>query len=238
MRVLEPDLKMTVLILNRANDGFRDHAHVWSAIGITLPTLEERKALLDMLEENSEAGKISRQTLQTAIAQTEHEFHGLGIEMNQVYESPAIQADGDASMKQTLENSDPVLYHIPSTIPGRRLPHVWLNTAVPSGLVSTIDLVGKGAFTIFTGIGGEAWKPAAAKVAEALGVPINVHTIGFGQDWEDPYFDWMRVREVEDSGCILVRPDRFVGWRTKTVPGDAAQTENVLGKVVKAILSR
>jgi hypothetical protein len=155
--------------------------------------------------------------------------------MNQVYASAAIQADGDASLKQTLENEDPILYHIPSTIPGRRLPHVWLNTAVPSGLVTTIDLVGKGAFTIFTGIGGDAWKTAAAKVSEQLGVPINVYSIGFGQDWEDPYFDWERVREVEDSGCVLVRPDRFIGWRKKTVPEDVGEA---LGSVMKAILSR
>jgi len=183
-------------------------------------------------------GQNSRKKLQEAIAQTEHEFHGLGIEMNQVYASSAIRPDGDESLSQTLENSDPILYHIPSTIPGRRLPHVWLNTAVPSGLKTTIDLAGKGGFTLFTGIGGDAWKPAATKISEELGVPIRVYSIGFGQDFEDPYFDWMRIREVDDSGCVLVRPDRFIGWRSKKVPESETGTEDVLGKVIKAILSR
>ncbi|KAF2815543.1 2,4-dichlorophenol 6-monooxygenase [Mytilinidion resinicola] len=222
-------------IVKRANDGFRDHAHIWNAIGITLPTLAERKALLSELATNSQVGRSSRKKLQEAVAQSEHEFHGLGIEMNQVYASSAIQADNDPSLNQTIENSDVVLYHIPSTIPGRRLPHVWLNTAVPSGLVSTIDLAGKGGFTLFTGIGGEAWKPAATKISEQLGIPIRVYSIGFDQDYEDPYFDWMRVREVEDSGCVLIRPDRFVAWRSKAVAEDA---EAALGKVIKAILSK
>jgi len=115
---------------------------------------------------------------------------------------------------------------------------VWLNTAVPSGLKTTIDLAGKGGFTLFTGIGGDAWKPAAGKISEELGVPIRVYSIGFGQDFEDPYFDWMRVREVDDSGCVLVRPDRFIGWRSKKVPESETGAEDVLGKVIKAILSR
>ena len=111
---------------------------------------------------------------------------------------------------------DSVLYYVPNTYPGSRLPHEWLNRAVPVTPISTIDLAGKGAWTIITGIGGDGWKSAAVTVVQELGVEIKEHRVGFGQDWEDVYHDWERVRGVEESGCVLVRLDRFVAWRTAT----------------------
>ena len=33
--------------------------------------------------------------------------------------------------------------------------------------------------------------------------------------------DWARVREIGDSGALLVRPDQHVAWRGNTVPDDS-----------------
>jgi hypothetical protein len=52
-------------------------------------------------------------------------------------------------------SEDEVLYYEPSTYPGCRLPHVWLNKSIPRKPVSTIDVAGHGAFILLTGIGGE-----------------------------------------------------------------------------------
>jgi 2,4-dichlorophenol 6-monooxygenase len=38
----------------------------------------------------------------------------------------------------------------------------------------------------------------------------------------DTYSDWSRLSEVEEEGCVLVRPDAHVGWRSRTLPADPA----------------
>jgi hypothetical protein len=43
------------------------------------------------------------------------------------------------------------------------------------------------------------------------------------------------MRGVEESGCALARPDRFVAWRAQTGEGDCA---GVLESVVRSILCR
>ena len=89
--------------------------------------------------------------------------------------------------------------------------------------MSTLDLVGKGRFTILTGIGGDGWERAAAEVSAETGVEIACVTIGPGRELEDVYFEWARLSEIEESGCVLVRPDTFVAWRRTTVAADCAR---------------
>lgn len=52
-----------------------------------------------------------------------------------------------------------------------------------------------------------------------------VVVIGQLQPVEDSYGDFARVRETDESGAILVRPDHHVGWRTKS--WDDAGEENL-----------
>ena len=86
--------------------------------------------------------------------------------------------------------------------------------------VSSLDLVDDRSFALLTGVGGEAWGRAAAEASARAGVPVRVHVIG-GQDGvTDPYGEWASLREVETTGCVLVRPDRHVAWRsTRLHPG-------------------
>ncbi|KAJ5379390.1 hypothetical protein N7509_012509 [Penicillium cosmopolitanum] len=228
-------------IITRANQAFRDHSTVWDALGTLPKEVEVRRKALSELQEATPEGRKRRLALQKAITQTSHEFHGLGVEMGQVYHGPGIY-DADEPLpyeRHGLAAEDDVLYYEPSTHPGCRLPHVWLNKAVPTEPVSTIDLAGHGAFTLFTGIGGDAWKVAGDKVSEELGVPINVHSIGFRQDWEDVYFDWERLRGVDEDGAILVRPDRVVGWRAQAVlTAKESSCESRLSQAMRAILGR
>lgn len=44
-------------------------------------------------------------------------------------------------------------------------------------------------------------------------VEIKVISIGRGCDYEDTFFEWTERGGIEDDGCVLVRPDRFVAWR-------------------------
>ena len=75
-------------------------------------------------------------------------------------------------------------------------------------------------FTLLTGIAGEPWVAAAEKVAEELSVPLEAVVIGPGCAVTDLYYDWARVREVEEEGALLVRPDKHIGWRSMRLPAD------------------
>ncbi|HXO53203.1 MAG TPA: 2,4-dichlorophenol 6-monooxygenase, partial [Mycobacterium sp.] len=37
--------------------------------------------------------------------------------------------------------------------------------------------------------------------------------VGPGLDFSDVYGDWAAAREISDSGCLLVRPDKHIAWR-------------------------
>ena len=225
-------------IITRANQAFREHAYIWEALGTLPKELSERQRIAQELEAPTIEGKKRRRALQAAIQSTSREFHGLGIEMGQHYTGPAIY-DLDESQPYQVPGraaEDPVLYYEPNTQPGSRLPHVWLNKSIPTAPVSTIDVAGHGKFTLFTGIGGEAWKTAAQTVASELGIPLHACSVGFRQDWEDFYYDWERLRGVDESGAVLVRPDLYVAWRATGVLPTADACAAKLTEVIRSIL--
>jgi len=128
---------------------------------------------------------------------------------------------------------DPELYHQPTTWPGAHLPHCWLGRE--GHRVSTLDVVGKGRFVVLTGITGRPWADATVKLAEQFGVDIEGMVIGPGADLTDLYDDWSRLREVDEDGCVLVRPDAHVAWRAARLVTDPTQT---LTHVLNRILDR
>ena len=224
-------------IVTRANQAFRDHLSIWEALGMLHQDVGARREAVQELTAVTSEGQKRRRALHSGISHTCREFHALGLEMGQRYTGSAVYT-ADEPAEYIPSGRDPVLYYDANTYPGRRLPHVWLNKAMPTKPVSTIDLAGHGAFTLLTGIGGDAWKLAADNVARELGVRMRAYSIGFRQDWEDAYFDWERLRGVDESGAVLVRPDRFVAWRTIEVVGDSEACEAKLIVVMKSILGR
>ncbi|KAF2704631.1 2,4-dichlorophenol 6-monooxygenase [Pleomassaria siparia CBS 279.74] len=223
-------------LVTKSNDMLRIHVGIWEAIGSMPPGTPERERLagLKELRSNTAAGKERRKRLKESLEDIKHEVQALGIEMNQLYTGPGIYAHDEegAYELQGREVEDADLYHTPNTFPGRRLPHVWLNTALPGPLVSTLDVAGKGHFTLFTGIGGDAWRDAAWSVYEKFDVDIKVVGIGRGLEWEDVYMDWETKKGVDEEGCVLVRPDRFVAWRAK----DGGREGERLTRVMMAVL--
>ena len=224
---------MGASVITRANQGLRDHVPVWEALGMMDPSIENRKRDFAQLSEATPEGVARRAKLKEAIKGTSHEFHGVGVEMNQRYVSNAIYLDDESSRPPLPDN--PVLDHEITTYPGSRLPHAWLNTKTPSKQFSIIDLAGHSTFSLLTGIGGEKWKEAAKQVERHLGIDIKTYSIGWDQDYEDVYFDWARRREIAENGCLLIRPDRFVAWRSKEM---IKTPEEKLLHVLKYILGR
>ncbi|KAJ5569118.1 FAD binding domain-containing protein [Penicillium hetheringtonii] len=225
-------------IIGRANQAFRDHYPVWEALGMLPADVNERRMIMGELKSATPAGLNRRRALRAAVKHTSHEFHGLGIEMNQHYTSEGLytadEAEPYALPGRAAEDS--ILFYEFSTYPGPRLPHAWLNKSTPGEPVSTIDIAGHGSFVLFSGIGGGLWGRAAESVSALLKVPITVQYIGFGQDWEDAYFEWETLRGVEETGAVLVRPDRFVAWRAAQVLHNAGECESKLLAVMRSIL--
>ena len=115
--------------------------------------------------------------------------------MNQRYRSAAVVSDGTPAPSF---DRDPELYYQPTTWPGARVPHVWLQK--DGRPISTLDVAGKGRFVVFTGIGGERWVEAARKGAAVYGISIEGFVIGPGQDLTDLYGEWADAREIGEAG--------------------------------------
>ena len=51
---------------------------------------------------------------------------------------------------------------------------------------------------------------AAKAVSAATGVEIATFVIGPDRDATDMYGEWPNLRDTEESGCLLVRPDHSI----------------------------
>lgn len=215
-------------IVDRANKSRNQFGQIFRALGMTPDapegwTIESRK-------DDTPAGAAQREELRKAIELKDYEFNAHGVELGQRYKSSAVVADGTP---EPPYEQDPELYYHPTTWPGARIPHCWLTRG--SATVSTLDVVGKGRFTLLTGIGGDAWVKAAQAVSEQLGVPIEPLVIVPGRELDDLYGDWARVREIPDTGCLLVRPDAHIAYRAFDQPEDPTET---LRQAISGLLGR
>src|SRR6185436_2319962 len=99
---------------------------------------------------------------------------------------------------------DPTRF-VPSTRPGTRAPHAWLDDDR-----STLDLFGDG--FVLLRLGAKA--PGATRLLEAAkarGVPMRDITLA------EP-----DVAALYETSLVLVRPDGHVAWRGNEGPADAA----------------
>ncbi len=219
-------------IVTRANKSIGDFPPIFEAVGLLSSTdpAEARKNI-EARKAPTEEGKARRKKLYEAIAHKSYEFNCHGVEMNQRYASSAVVSDGTP---EPAFPRDHELYYHATTWPGAHLPHVWVEQ---HGVrKSTLDLVGKGRFTLLTGIGGECWTAAAAAVAAAYGLAVDVVSIGpAGCDAQDIYADWYRQSEVDEDGCVVVRPDMYVAWRSRQAVANAS---DVLVGVFGQLLGR
>jgi 2,4-dichlorophenol 6-monooxygenase len=53
---------------------------------------------------------------------------------------------------------------------------------------------------------------------------------------EDVYCAWQKVREVDESGALLVRPDGTVAWREKSCPATIQYASDTLINALQTIL--
>ncbi len=201
-------------IVERANQSIADTGRIVAALDVddTSDVAKLNRQLALRVAPGPEGEKI-RENLREAIAYKAYEFDAHGVEHNHRYASSAVVPDGTAMPAFTR---DPELYAQPTTWPGAKLPHTWVTRA--GHRVSTLDLAGHGAFSIWTGIGGQAWLDAAAAFSGRTGLPITGVSIGPREPIEDPYGTWAELREISDGGVLLVRPDLYVAARHASAP--------------------
>jgi 2,4-dichlorophenol 6-monooxygenase len=206
-------------IVKRANKSLEDFPPILKALGLfDAETPEAMRQNMRARKEDTPEAARQRAALAHAINSTHYVYNAHGVEMNLRYDSSAVVPDGtpDPGFRRDKE-----LYHEHSSRPGAPLPHAWLQQGAER--ISTIDLCGKGGFSLITGIGGDAWVDAAQVVSTELGVAINVHVIGPGRDVEDPYGDFARLRETDEDGALLARPDLIVGFRAHSFSANAVE---------------
>ena len=218
-------------IVKRAHKSSREFVDLFVALGVTAAETEQE--MLRQIEErkaNTPEGAAKRAALVTAMELKNYEFNAHGVELGQFYESAAIVPDGTRRPEPTRDSD---LYYEHSTVPGSHVPHAWVGDNKRK--LAIMDLAPYTEFTIITGIAGEAWKTAADKVSHDLGVELRTVVIGPGREVTDLYYDWAKLREVEESGALLLRPDKHVGWRARTLPENPEQE---LRSALATILSR
>lgn len=183
-------------------------------------------------DEDAAENAAFRVRAKRAIAGQSMEFDALGLDYGYTYEvSAAVVADGTPAP----DNPDPVRIYRPGTRPGAPLPHAWLEG--PAGArLPVADLVQPGAFLLIAGEEGDEWVAAAEKTAESLEVPLEAVCVGhLDGDFLDPRSTWVAHRGVGPRGAVLVRPDRFVAWRS---PEGAQDAVGALTDALARVLDR
>jgi len=171
-----------------------------------------------------------RETLRMFASQS-MEFSEHNVECGYTYASGAVVADGTPAPVPV----DDIRVYVPSTRPGAPLPHAELDG--PDGeRLPLMDLVAPGRFLLIAGEDGAAWCEAAERVAKRLELPLDAIRIGhLGGEYRDPRSSWARQREISPQGALLVRPDRFVAWRSL---GAQADPDARLERALQEILAR
>lgn len=221
-------------IVTRANQSIDEFGPIFDAIGfLATEDPDEKKANMAKRKDNTPEAAAQREALRKAILFKRYEFDAHGVDMNHRYESTAVVSDGTAVPEPDI---DMELMYFRTSYPGTKVPHNWFRDSKDgSNLVATLDLCGDGAFTILTGIGGEGWVEAATAVSEAKGIDIQSRVIGPGREYEDIYQEWADIREVGESGCLLVRPDGYIAWRADTAVDNSTER---LSEVMTQILGK
>jgi len=209
-----------------------NHFTIGPATGVSLENTTEQnweslKRLWSGLPEDAEHVAEVRRLMRAQSM----EFCELNVEYGYTYDSAAVVDDGSA----VPASVDEIRVYEPSTRPGSPLPHAWLEDDAGDRR-PTKDLVKPGRFLLIAGEQGHAWCQAAEELGQVHGLPVDAVRIGHIEgDVFDPRCTWLRRRQIGPEGAILVRPDRFVAWRSI---GSSHDPTGELAEALTQILAR
>ncbi|MFE3799537.1 FAD-dependent monooxygenase [Nocardia tengchongensis] len=187
-----------------------DRFRLDAALGISMDkSAEENWRAIEVIWDPSHPDHAERRDLlNNALAAQSGEFRHHGLEFGFTYSSTAVVDDGSPAPVPI----DAVRLYEPSTRPGHPLPHAFVSRA---GVRFPLqELTHGGAFVLIAGEDGTGWVDAARKLADSTGIRLVAVTVGADDaELADVRFAWLRKREISRAGAVLVRPDRFVGFR-------------------------
>ena len=142
----------------------------------------------------------------------------------QRYPAGALIAERDGS-SDAFE--DP---RTPSGRPGTRAPHFVIER---HGMRTPIHDVFGNTFTLLAAPDGHGWADAAAALGRRG--PVELQAIRIGSDATDIDDAFEKSYGVGPDGAVLVRPDGFIAWRSRTA---APSPEAVLRDALSTILGK
>jgi 2,4-dichlorophenol 6-monooxygenase len=196
---------------DRAMKNALNHVTVEQAIGLSSQaSAAENWDQLRPIWQDVPGAAQKRHLINTAIAAQTMEFRHHRVDFGYNYAEGAIVDDDQTPQAEPLES---IRLYQPSTRPGHPLPHAFVEYA--GRRTSTAELVGAGRFLLIAGEDGHAWCEAAAKLAEDNAIALEAVRIGvLSGDYIDIRCAWLKQREIGGQGALLVRPDRYIAWRS------------------------
>jgi len=186
----------------RNTDVARGMGKAWHDIEV-MPAIEQDTQ--EGAAERTRAAQSSFVLKNHFVLPEEHDF--LGVVLGARYDgSPLIVADG-APPEAGVES------YTPSSVPGGRAPHLWLDD-VRGADSSLFDRLGQ-YFTLLRFANVDT--AALERAAEHAGIPLKIVDISHAQ-----------ARELYPRKLALIRPDQHVAWRGDELPHD---TEGLLAAV-------
>lgn len=153
------------------------------------------------LEDETADGAAARVSVGAALAEYGRlTLDTIGLQLGAHYDgSSIVDRGGDPPPADTITT------YQPSSVPGGRAPHVWLD-AVHGHQSSIFDQFGRGFTLLRLGNGGLS-TTGFESAARARGLPLTVRTIA----------DQV-ARDLYQRDLVLVRPDQHVAWRGNRPP--------------------
>jgi 2-polyprenyl-6-methoxyphenol hydroxylase-like FAD-dependent oxidoreductase len=153
------------------------------------------------VEDSTEKGAAARSELAGLLKSFFAQYNAPGVELGARYDgSPIIVPNG-------APPSDDAVVYTPSSVPGGRLPHLWIDPP-GAGRRSIFDQLGAG-FTLVRVGEVDANAEAFREAGRELGVPVKVLDLP-----SKPAMDLYQTR------LMLVRPDQHIAWRGDEPPSD------------------
>lgn len=147
---------------------------------------------------------VVRERVLSAIAHQQSHFDRIGLDLGYTYEEGAILRDGTAA----IESDDHVSSYVPSTRPGARFPHFWLDgNKKQRSSRSIID------YRVSTLLLGAAIQPLPADIDIESRYGVRLFSLG-SSDIPLCYQGAVHTMlQIEFDGALLIRPDGHVAWR-------------------------